>query len=175
MRKALYLVAGLAVFISAGAFAQSVPERTGVNSLLGVAPKTADFVKQVAISDMFEIASSKLAEEKGGSQVKTFASRMVIDHTKTTNELKGMVAKAKAELPQSMDNAHQSKLDKLKGLSGVEFDKQYSADQVSAHNDAVDLFERYAKGGENADLKAWAAKTLPALKHHQDMAATLPK
>jgi uncharacterized protein DUF4142 len=40
--------------------------------------------------------------------------------------------------------------------------------QVSAHKDAVDLFERYANGGDNADLKAWAGKTLPALKHHLD-------
>jgi putative membrane protein len=42
-------------------YSQSVPERTGINSALGVAPKTDDFVKEVAISDMFEIESSKLA------------------------------------------------------------------------------------------------------------------
>jgi putative membrane protein len=34
--------------------------------------------------------------------------------------------------------------------------------QVSAHKDAVSLFERYAKGGENAEPKDWAGKTLPA-------------
>jgi putative membrane protein len=39
----------------------------------------------------------------------------------------------------------------------------------------VDLFERYAKGGDNADLKAWAGKTVPALKHHKEMADKLPK
>jgi putative membrane protein len=33
--------------------------------------------------------------------------------------------------------------------------------QVSAHKDAVSLFERYAKGGDNADLKDWAGA--PAL------------
>jgi hypothetical protein len=38
--------------------------------------------------------------------------------------------------------------------------------QVSAHKDAVSLFERYAKGGEDPKLKYWAAKTLPALQHH---------
>ncbi len=32
------------------AFAQSVCEKTGVNSALGIAPSTEDFVKQVAIS-----------------------------------------------------------------------------------------------------------------------------
>jgi putative membrane protein len=47
--------------------------------------------------------------------------------------------------------------------------------QVSAHKDAVDLFERYAKGGDNAALKAWADKTLPALRHHLEMAQNLEK
>ena len=47
--------------------------------------------------------------------------------------------------------------------------------QVSAHKDAVSLFERYAKGGENSKLKDWAGKTLPALQHHLDMAQTMDK
>jgi len=47
--------------------------------------------------------------------------------------------------------------------------------QVSAHKDAVSLFERYAKGGENAKLKNWAGTTLPHLQHHLEMAQTLDK
>jgi putative membrane protein len=39
----------------------------------------------------------------------------------------------------------------------------------------VSLFERYANGGDNPDLKAWAGKTLPALKHHLEMAQKLDK
>ena len=39
----------------------------------------------------------------------------------------------------------------------------------------IDLFERYAKGGENPKLKDWAGKTLPALQHHLKMAQALDK
>ena len=165
------------VLLAAPAFAQSAGEKTGVNSALGIAPTTADFVKEVAISDMFEIQSSKLAEEKGNASEKTFASQMVTDHTKTSTELKGLVSsgKVKAELPTALDSSHQSKLDKLKGESGNDFSSGYNSDQVSAHKDAVSLFERYAKGGDNADLKDWAGKTLPALQHHLDMAQSLKK
>jgi putative membrane protein len=152
-----------------------VPERSGINSTLGIAPKTDDFVKEVAISDMFEVESSKLAESKGNAATKSFAGQMVTDHSKTTSELKGLVSggKVKAELPTAMDNAHQSKFDKLKGLSGADFDKQYASDQQGAHKDAVNLFERYAKGGDNAALKNWASKTVPTLKHHMEMADKL--
>jgi putative membrane protein len=158
--------------------AQSLGERTGVNSLLGVAPKTEDFVKQVAISDMFEIRSSKLAQEKAqNASVKNFSGQMVTDHEKTASELKEMVSsgKVKVELPIAMDDAHQSKLDKLISLAVPDFDKQYVSDQQAAHKDAVDLFERYASGGDHADLKAWAGKTLPALRHHKEMADNLLK
>jgi putative membrane protein len=176
MRKLLLVTTG-ALFLASPAFAQSVPEKTGVNSTLGIAPKTEDFVKEVAVSDMFEIESSKLAQTKGNATDKAFASQMVTDHTKTSTELKGLVSggKVKAEIPAAMDASHQSKLDKLKGLSGADFDKQYASDQVSAHKDAVNLFERYAKGGDNSDLKSWAGKTVPALKHHLDMAQKLSK
>ena len=55
-----------------------------------------------------------------------------------------------------MDSAHQEKFDKLKGLQGADFDKEYDSIQQSAHKDAVDLFSRYGKSGDNKDLKAFA-------------------
>lgn len=63
----------------------------------------------------------------------------------------------------------------LKALSGASFAKAYDDMQVAAHKDAVSLFERYANGGENAELKAFAAKTLPHLQMHLKMAKDLQK
>jgi putative membrane protein len=155
--------------------AQSLGEKTGVNSALGIAPKTADFVNEAASGDMFEIESSKLATQKGNDRVKQFADQMVNDHGKTSNELKGKAKQANTALPTEMSGSQQRMLDKLRGLNGDDFSKQYAEDQVSAHKDAVSLFERYGKGGDNADLKAWATETLPALQHHLDMAQQLNK
>lgn len=174
--KRTAIVLGCLIFATP-AFAQSVAEKTGVNSTLGLSPTTPDFVKEVAISDMFEIESNKLAQDKGNAAEKSFASMMVTDHTKTSTELKGLVSsgKVKAELPTALDSAHQSKLDKLKDLNGADFSSNFDSYQVSAHKDAVSLFERYAKGGDNAELKSWAGKTLPTLKHHLTMAQNLEK
>ena len=66
-------------------------------------------------------------------------------------------------------------LDKLQGLNGDDFTKQYVSDQVSAHKTAVSFFERYGKGGDNEKLKSWATETLPTLQHHLDMANDLNK
>ena len=165
------------LLLAGPALAQSVGEKSGVNSTLGISPTTADFVKEVAVSDMFEIQSNKLAEDKGNAQEKAFAAQMVTDHTKTSMELKGLVSsgKVKEELPTALESSHQSKLDKLKGASGKDFSSDFNSMQVSAHKDAVSMFERYAKGGDNSDLKDRAGKTLPALRHHLDMAEKLDK
>jgi putative membrane protein len=175
--KTLATLTAAAVLISSAAFAQSVGEKTGVNSALGISPTTADFVKEAAISDMLEIESSKVAQQKGNDNEKKFAEQMITDHTKTSSELKSLVSSGdvKAEIPASLDSSSQSKLDKLKNAKPEDFAGQYDPMQVSAHKDAVSLFERYAKGGDNAKLKDWAGKTLPALQHHLEMAQDMDK
>lgn len=175
MRRIALIVT--AVLLTAPAFAQSVGEKTGVNSTLGIGPSTADFVKEVAISDMFELQSNKLAEDRGNAAEKSFAAMMIKDHTKTSDELKALVkgGDVKAELPTAIDSSHQSKLDKLNGYKGADFSSEFDSQQVSAHKDAVSLFERYAKGGDNPKLKDWAGKALPALQHHLEMAQALNK
>jgi putative membrane protein len=171
------IIASIAVSLAGPVMAQSAAEKTGVNSLIGVAPKTADFVQEAATSDMFEIESSKLALERGDAATKTFAQQMVTDHGKTSSELKALISggKVPAQLPTAMTSAQKDMLDKLKGLQGDDFIKQYHSDQESAHEDAVDLFKRYGEGGDNAELKAWAASTRPALEHHLQMAEELNK
>ncbi|MRG57419.1 DUF4142 domain-containing protein [Phyllobacterium sp. SYP-B3895] len=175
MNKLVMTVALL--MISTSTFAQTAAEKTGVNSLIGVAPTTEDFVTEAATSDMFEIESSKLAAERADDPTKVFAKQMIADHQKTSAELKQLVdsGKVKASIPTAITSAQKSTLDKLNGLQGEDFTKQYHSDQVSAHKDAVDLFKRYGEGGDNPDLKAWAATTEPALEHHLMMAQDLDK
>jgi putative membrane protein len=176
--KTLATVATAAALVfSSTAFAQSVGEKTGVNSTLGLAPKTADFVKEAAMSDMTEIAASKVGQERGNAQEKTFSGQMITDHMKTSSELKDLVSGGgvSAEIPPSLDSSSQSKIDKLKNAKSADFSSDFDSMQVSAHKDAVSLFERYAKGGDDPKLKDWAGKTLPTLQHHLSMAQDLNK
>lgn len=174
--KKLSAIAVCLVF-AGPALAETVSEKTGLNSLVGASPNTQDFITEAANSDMFEIQSSKLAEEKKDTKATEFAKEMITDHTKTTDAIKTMVqsGKVKANIPTSLDSKHQSLIDKLKELNGDDFEKQYQSDQVSGHKDAVDLYKRYAQGGENAELKAFAQKTEPTLEKHLKMAQDLAK
>jgi putative membrane protein len=172
-----FALAAAATLLATSAWAQSTTEKTGVNSMLGVAPSTGDFVKEAATSDMFEIESSKLALERSDEATKAFAQQMIQDHEKTAADLKGLVTsgKVQATLPTAMTDAQSKMLNDLKSMKSDEFTEKYHSEQVDAHEDAVDLFKRYGDEGEQADLKAWAAKTLPTLQHHLKMAKELNK
>ncbi len=176
----LLLLASTALAIAAfPAFGQSITEKTGVNQALGVAPKTQDFVNLAAQSDMLEIESSKLALTRSSNdKTKQFADRMIKDHTQTSNELKALVSEGKVKVaaPAGLDKTHKDKLDKLaKQSDAKDFTKEYNDMQVSAHKDAVSMFERYGKEGDNSDLKAFANKHLPHLQEHLKMAQDLGK
>ncbi|MVA82533.1 DUF4142 domain-containing protein [Agrobacterium vitis] len=171
------IITATVTLAATGALGQSAAEKTGVNSLVGIPPKTEDFVAEAAMSDMFEIESSKLALERGGEPTKAFAQQMIADHRKTSTELKAMVdsGKVKAALPTAMNPDQQEMIEDLKALKGADFDEQYHDYQDEVHEEAADIFTRYGSEGDNAELKAWAAKTAPALEQHLQMAKDLNK
>ena len=139
---------------------------------------TGAFVTNAAISDMYEIQAAKMAEQKSTSPaVKAFAKQMVTDHTKTSTQLKGLVAKGdvKAQIPTELDQRRKGMLDNLTASSGKDFDTRYAQQQDAAHQEAVTMFTGYAKNGDNAGLKSWAGQTAPKLQHHLDMAKALVK
>jgi len=168
----------LGCILAAGpALAQSIGERTGVNSALGISPTMADFIKEAANSDMLQIAAATLAQEKGNAEEKRFAEQMMTDHSKTSSDLKSLVSSGAvmADIPTALDSSSQKKLDKLRDTRRQAFASEYDPMQISVHKEAVSLFERYSKSGDNPKLMDWAGKTLPTLQHHLDMAEAMHK
>jgi putative membrane protein len=129
------------------------------------APSTPDFVQKVAMSDMYEVDRRREA----------IRPAYVEAHTQTTEELKGIVQaqSIKVDLPAKLDEKHQRLIDDLNAAHAEDFDKTYAKQQVSAHDKAEELFEKYAEKGDDAAVKAFAAKTLPVIKQHQEAAKKL--
>lgn len=129
------------------------------------------FMTEAARGGLAEVEMGRLAQTKAQSaEVKKFAQQMVQDHSNANTELKALAAKKNVTLPTEPDAAHKAMMEKLSGLSGAEFDKEYMKGQVDDHQKTVSLFQSQADGGADSDAKAWAAKTLPKLKMHLEMA-----
>jgi putative membrane protein len=64
---------------------------------------------------------------------RAFANQLVGDHTKTSRQGKPLDQEANASIPPpDRSSAQQSMLQKLQGMIGLEFAKQYMDDRVSS-------------------------------------------
>ncbi len=128
------------------------------------------FMNSAAPGNMAEVELGKMASTKAASNdVKQFGQKMVEDHSKANDELKQIAAQKKVMLPPDVMPAHKQLMEKLSKLSGADFDKEYVAAMVVAHEKDVAAFENVSKTAADADVKAFATKTLPTLKMHLEM------
>lgn len=154
----------LSLLISSSAFAAMPESADKAAAALNI--DKASFVKVVTSSNAFEIESSRLAEQKARDpDVKDFAKQMVADHTMAGEELK-KADKLGDEAPR-LSPKHAAMLELLEGASEQDFQPLYIDMQATAHMEAVTLFATYAKGGDDAVVKEFAAKTLPKLEMHK--------
>ena len=199
MKHTLFACAASCVLIAGASFA-APPERPGHESpkagtshesmsavedttagLVGrvsaeMTSTTKGFVDAAAISDMYEVTAGKIALERAQSPaVKDFARKMVDAHTKTTETLKSIIASNKIDVtpPAHVDRRRQGMLDNLRGAKAEDFDHRYAEQQVAAHTEADILFRGYAKDGDNAAIKTFAATTDKDIKMHLSMAKSL--
>jgi len=127
------------------------------------------FVTKAAAGDMFEIAAGRAAAQKAANpEVKKFARMMIEAHTKTTEGLKSAVTSSgqTLALPTTLPSDLQAKLDDLSKKTGADFDRAYMEIMVDAHQDALNLMQRFAQDGDVAPIKQFAAATAPAVQEH---------
>lgn len=140
----------------------------------GMSSQERNFMRDAAMGGIMEVELGKMATEKGASDaVKQFGQRMVDDHTRVNAELTQLAASKGMSLPTELGAKHKTDVTNLSSLSGAEFDKAYAKLMVSSHKKKVSAFEKQSKGGADAELKAFAAKTLPGVQEHLQMAKAL--
>jgi putative membrane protein len=152
----------------------TVHSHTSADNSNAEAPEPATFVKQAAQGGLTEVAVSKAAAANSQDpKIRQFADQMVRDHSKANDELAD-IAKSKGwELPTSLDSEHQAIVQKLSNKKGAEFDAAYSKQMKEDHAKTVALFQSATKSSD-ADIAAFAKKTLPTLSEHKRMAGGLP-
>jgi putative membrane protein len=175
-----FILAALATLVAPAAplQAQTSPAAADQQSAepVSVSDATKMFVISAAMTDLFEIAAGHLAlKNADGPAYLDCAQLIIADHTNTSEALKKIVANLRGvQLPLTLDSAHRAKLDQLGSLSGAAFEREFKTEQVAGHRQAVAMFENFANSSDNAELKSWAAQTLPTLRMHLQHAEALP-
>jgi len=132
------------------------------------------FAKEASQANKAEIIQGQLANQKATTDgLRTYAQEIITDHTKAGQQLADLAQSKGLTLPGAVSTKQQKEIDHLSGLSGPEFDRAYIHAAVRDHQKVIALFERESNKGQDADLKGFAAQTLPTLQHHLAMAKTL--
>jgi putative membrane protein len=133
--------------------------------------KDAKFLAKVALINMEEIRLGELAQQNSSTkEIKDLGEMMVDDHKKSQDELVQLAAKKSISLPIAMDAAAEADYKKLSGISGTEFDKEYTDMMVNGHKDAITLFDLESNDAQDSDIRHWAGTVLPTLQKHLDHA-----
>lgn len=133
-----------------------------------------NFLENAAQSGHAELEGSRLAQTKARSpEVKAFAEQMIQDHTMVNQELVAL-AQQKGYTPPTEPSLLQQAELKALSITDDAFDTTYASRiGVAAHENAVELFREGAAQANDPDIKAFAAKHLPALEQHLEMARAL--
>ena len=164
-----------ATLFAAGPASAQTQEKSGAQpSAQGESNRDAKHLKELAIANMAEIETGKLALEKAQDpKVKEFAQHMVDDHTKMLDEVKTLAQSKNVELPSAPDAKHEKLMKKLESAS--DFDREYMRAMVKDHRDALKLAQRTARGAKDGELKAAAQKAAPEIQDHLKTAQEIAK
>jgi putative membrane protein len=129
---------------------------------------SSTFASSAGQSIQFQIATSRLAVTRAtGGYVKLLARQIISEYEASTSQL-AVAAKEMGvrSLPAGPDNTLARNIEELKDSEGTAFDQLYLEQQLKAHEDAVDLYTRYAARGEDGPLKQFAKEKLGLLEAH---------
>jgi len=129
------------------------------------------FMDKAAQGGIAEVQLGHLAEQKASSQaVKDFGKRMATDHSKVNDQLKNMASSDGVALPTSMDAKDQALYNKLSGLSGPAFDRDYMRAMLKDHKADIADFQKESQMAHSQGVRTFASDTLPTLEEHLHLA-----
>jgi putative membrane protein len=149
------------------------------NTTVNTAPLSKDdsaFVMEAAIGGLMEVQAGQIAQQNAQNQrVKDFGGMMVTDHSKANDELKSYASGHGITLPTELPADKQKHIDAMKNMKGAAFDKHYISMMLDDHKEDVGKFQKQSTSANDAQLKTWAANTLPVLQKHLDSVQAIKK
>jgi putative membrane protein len=152
-----------------------VAQSNAQGSAHAISAQDRSFVQGAARAASAEVQASRLALRKAlDPQVKKFAQRMLHDHSQVHDRLTRLAQQKGLRIPADLTVAQESKLDILQSAVGREFDNQYTRDfGVSAHENALDIFDKEAQAGRDRELKSFANRTIGKLQEDLRLARNM--
>lgn len=161
LHKMLVFALGCALGTAAGA--QELPAELSLSDRAFADAAVSFGTEQVALGTIAVARSVS-------SDLQQYGRAMVRDHGNVNNELDAMLENLRVTAPAAMTGTTLARVDQFRAMSTEEFERAYRPAMVTANRQAVSLFQREAASGDAPGMKGFAARTLPMLERHLDMA-----
>ena len=163
MLRPVLLAAALVTATVAGAHAEMSPQ---------------EFIKKAITGGLFEVESSRLAMDIGPGVLRDFADRMNHDHEAANERLADIAAGEGYGVPSRLTGRYLQIMQDLRDAGAdrrQDFTATYLSMQIDAHDEAIRTYETYADEGDNAELREFAANSLPLLRRHRERVEELAR
>ena len=134
------------------------------------------FMEKASQGNVAEVELGKLALKKSTNpDVRAFAEHMIKDHTMLGKKMAPLMTEAGLKPSVSLNTEHQHLYDKLNGLSGAEFDKEYIKAMDEDHHEDLKDFQDEANSTQVAQIKTTVSAGEKVIAQHTQMADDLSK
>jgi putative membrane protein len=134
------------------------------------------FMQEISEDMVAEVALGQLAVQKASSEdVKKFGQSMVDDHAPLSDLMKPIASELGVKVPTKMDKTGQQEYDKLKTLSGPDFDKAFLLYIVTEHRKTLKAYRDEVIVSNNTELKDAAMSSAKLVVQHTRTAIALAK
>jgi putative membrane protein len=117
-----------------------------------------DFLKAASQGNIFEVVGGTMAAAQAVTpEGKALGLKLVSDHT---------IAEAGLVILTVMSDKQAAELEDVVSNTGLHFDDEYSELEVQDHIQDIKDFKTEVNEGRNADVRAFAAASLPMLEMH---------
>ncbi len=153
--------------------AQNRPSQRPSNNQLSALDR--QFIIDAAQGGMAEVRLGELALQRSRNpEVKRFAQQMIDEHTRANQQLMRLATQKGVTPPTSPGPKYEAAMMRLMQLSGESFDQAYMNEGgINGHLESVAIYQRQAALGQDPDLQAFAARLLPRIQGHFEMASAM--
>ena len=130
------------------------------------------FVSKAAEEGHTEHQIAELAAQRATNpEVKSYAQKLVQDHSKVNSELKSIASQKNVDL--DIDDDKDRAYKRLNKQSGSEFDQEFVEHMIDAHEKDIKMYEKAASDAKDSEIRSFASKHVASLREHLQQAQSL--
>jgi len=130
------------------------------------------FVSKAAEEGHTEKQIAELAAQRATNpEVKSYAQKLVQDHSKVNSELKSIASQKNVDL--DIDDDKDRAYKRLNKQSGSEFDQEFVEHMIDAHEKDIKMYEKAASDAKDSEIRSFASKHVASLREHLQQAQSL--